>query len=82
MPRAVTSPHSAPRKQQIPLTRDPTRRTWRRSNGPYDGGGGRLSAPVMRLRIPRPDLMRGMQTAAQESADWSRAVLIKSRTAS
>ena len=23
----------------------------------------------------------GMQTAAQESADWSRAVLIKSRTA-
>jgi len=28
-------------------------------DGPHDGDGGRVSAPVMRLSIPLPDLMRG-----------------------
>jgi hypothetical protein len=34
---AVTSPHRAPPKQQIRLSRAPTRQTWRHSDGPHDG---------------------------------------------
>ena len=57
----------------IRLSRDPTRRRWRRGDGRHDSDGGRVSAPVMR------DLMRGCRQ--RQSADWSRAVIIKSRTA-
>jgi len=54
-------------------SRDPTRRTRPHSDGRHASDGGRVSAPVMR------DLMRGCRQ--RQSADWSRAVIIKSRTA-
>jgi|SRR6516162_1206269 len=43
----------------IRLSRDPTRRRWRRGDGRHDSDGGRVSAPVIRLSMPLPDLMRG-----------------------
>jgi hypothetical protein len=43
----------------IRLSRDPTRRTWRRADGPRDGDGGSVNASVMQFGMPMPDLMRG-----------------------
>ena len=43
----------------IRLSRDPTRRRWRRDDGSHDGDGWRVGEPVMRLSIPLPDLLRG-----------------------
>ena len=55
------SPGSRPGRCRavIRLSRDPTRRTWRRGDGPHDSDGGNVSAPVVRLRILLPDLVRG-----------------------
>jgi hypothetical protein len=41
----------------VRLSRDPTRRTSPHNDGPHDGDGGRVSARVMRLSIPLPDLV-------------------------
>jgi len=49
MPRAVTSPHRGLSAYLAP---------WRRGDGRHDGDGGSVSAPVVRLSIPLPDLMR------------------------
>ena len=66
MSRAVTSPHRAPRKQQrqrdlldweVPR-RDPAKPRQRSGRGD-ERHGGSVSAPVMRVRIPLPDPMRG-----------------------
>jgi hypothetical protein len=39
MPRAVTSPHRAPRKQLIRLSRNQTRLTLRRADGRHGSDG-------------------------------------------
>jgi hypothetical protein len=49
---AVTSPHSAPRKQQIRLRRDPTHQTWRRGDGRRGSDSGNVDASVVQLSMP------------------------------
>jgi hypothetical protein len=60
MLRVVTWPHRGPRTQQIRLGRDPTRRTWRRSDGPRGSDGGRVSSAPARPETRLPNrLTRG-----------------------
>jgi hypothetical protein len=55
MPLVTTSPHRAPRKQQIRLSLGPTRRMWPHGNGRHDNDGGRVTTtrpPAIGFRPP------------------------------